>query len=111
MPGGLLSIMPAVHAQRVCAQPLERPPYVNTGKSSESVWSLAADCEDCRRSCYRTRGTEVRGGKVEKQCCFHIKGLQLPCPHSQVPNRCRLRERERERKALLALITWPEVFP
>ena len=62
VPGQLFSIKLVVHAEFMSVQPselLERPPYVNTGKSSQFLYHLTANYMDFRCISFRIQGTEL----------------------------------------------------
>ena len=105
--------MLVVHAEFMSVQPselLERPPYVNTGESSQFLYHLTANHMNYRCTSFRIQGTESWGwGGGNEKYCFFIQQIFASSFASPCRNHI-VEDLNREQKFLLALIILPEVF-
>ena len=79
--------MLVVHAEFMSVQPselLERPPYVNTGESSQFLYHLTANHMNYRCTSFRIQGTEFWGGRggpgMKSTVSSYSKYLPVPLP-------------------------------
>ena len=88
--------MLVVHAEFMSVQPpelLERPPYVNTGESSEFLYYLTANYVDYKCISFRIWGTGLLVEKWKILFLHIAKHFQFLCLSSQVSNSWRFKKR------------------